>query len=351
MMTSAVGDRQMFPMQTKQMRYGATCRSLPCPDDQGRRSIEFDELMHLGFGAPVSGSWATPDHQIEIAQRAEALGYQTLWTYSRILYPDAPKETALAPPYRSVHDPLIVAAFLAAATSRVRLGLAVVNLPFYAPLVLAKALTSLDVVSNGRLDAGLGLGWAPEEFAAAGVDMARRGARAEEFISCLRTIWTEEPVEFRGEFYQVPRGFVDPKPVQRPHPPILLGGSAPRALRRAGAIADGWISSSRFSAEDIPAAISAVREGADSAGRDASAIRIVVRGSLKLRETDAPDAPTLTGTVDKLRADLDRYAEAGVDEVFLDLNFDERIGSPDADPGQSMATAHEVLETFAPAAA
>ena len=129
----------------------------------------------IGFGAPVSGSWATPDRQIEIAQRAEALGYQTLWTFSRILYSDAPEETALAPPYRSVHDPLVVAAFLAAVTSRVRLGLAVVNLPFYPPLVLAKALTSLDIVSEGRLDAGLGLGWEPEEFAAAGVDMARRG--------------------------------------------------------------------------------------------------------------------------------------------------------------------------------
>jgi probable F420-dependent oxidoreductase len=304
--------------------------------------------MQIGFGAPVSGSWATPANQVEIAQRAEALGYSSLWMFSRILYPDWPEDVRLASPYRSVHDPLVVAAFLAGVTSRLRLGLAVVNMPFYAPLVLAKALTSIDVVSGGRLDAGLGLGWEPEEFAAAGVDMARRGDRAEEFLSCLRAIWTQDPVEFSGEFYTVPRGFVDPKPVQRPHPPILLGGTADRALRRAGQLADGWISSSRFPGSAIPAALATIRAGAEAAGRDPADVRIIVRGSLRLRDTDNADDPMLTGSADKLAADLEAYAEAGTDEVFLDLNFDEQIGSPDADPQRSMAVAHRVLETFAP---
>lgn len=304
--------------------------------------------MQIGFGAPVSGSWATPANQVEIAQRAEALGYHSLWTFSRILYPDAPAGEQLAPPYRSVHDPLIVAAFLAGVTSRVRLGLAVVNLPFYAPLVLAKALTSIDIVSNGRLDAGLGLGWAPEEFAAAGIDIARRGARAEEFLACLRAIWTTDPVEFAGEFYTVPRGWVDPKPVQQPHPPILLGGNAERALRRAGRLADGWISSSRVPGSRIPDAVATIRAAAEGAGRDPADVRIIVRGSLRLREVDTDDDPTMTGTVDKIRADLEAYADAGTNEVFLDLNFDEQIGSPDADPARSMEVAQRVLETFVP---
>jgi probable F420-dependent oxidoreductase len=306
--------------------------------------------MQIGFGAPMSGTWATPTNQVEIAQRAEALGYQSLWAFSRILNPDGPPDQRLAPVYRSVHDPLIVAAFLAGVTSRVRLGLAIVNLPFYAPLVLAKALTSIDIVSNGRLDAGLGLGWSPQEFAAAGVDMARRGDRAEEFLACLRAIWTEDPVEFSGEFYTVPRGWVEPKPVQRPHPPILLGGMAPRALRRVGATADGWISSSRVAGSEIPGAVATIREAAQTAGRDPGEVRIVVRGSLRLRDTDHVDDPTMTGTAEKIKADLEKYAATGTDEVFLDLNFDEQIGSPDADPVRSMAVAHEVLETFAPTA-
>jgi probable F420-dependent oxidoreductase len=301
--------------------------------------------MDIGFGAPVSGSWATPANQVEIAQRAEALGYHSLWTFSRLIYPEG---TGLGAPYRAVHDPIAVTAFLAGATSRIRLGLAVVNLPFYAPIVLAKSLTSIDIVSSGRLDAGLGLGWEPEEFEAAGADMARRGARAEEYVGCLRTIWGEDPVEFSGEFYSVPRGSVAPKPVQRPGPPILLGGAAPRALRRAGQIADGWISASRFAAADIPAAVSNIHVAAEEAGRDPSQIRIVVRGVLRLRETDHADDPTLTGTAAKLRDDLAAYADAGADEVFLDLNFDEQIGNPDADPARSMAVANDVLEAFAP---
>jgi probable F420-dependent oxidoreductase len=304
--------------------------------------------MQIGFGAPVSGSWATPGNQIEIAQRAEALGYRSLWTYSRILFPDWPEEQRLGPVYRSVHDPLIMAGFLAGVTSTVRLGIAVVNLPYYAPLVLAKALTSIDIVSNGRLDAGLGLGWSPDEFEAVGVDMARRGDRAEEYLECLQAIWTQDPVEFAGEFYRVPRGWVDPKPVQRPRPPILLGGTAEPALRRAGRVADGWISSSRVPGSQIPGAIDTIRQAAVDAGRDPSQVRIVVRGSLRLRESDSAEDPTMTGTVEKITADLDRYADAGTDEVFLDLNFDERIGSPDADPSRSMEVAHQVLEAFAP---
>lgn len=330
-------------MQTKQIRYADTPLSL---HRLGRESLI--EAMQLGFGAPHSGSWATPANQIEIAQRAEALGYHSLWTFSRILYPDWPAENRLAAPYRSVHDPLAVTAFLAGVTRRVRLGIAVVNLPFYAPIVLAKALTSIDILSAGRLDAGLGLGWAPEEFAAAGADMARRGDRAEEYLACLRAIWTDDPVEFAGEFYSIPRGYVDPKPLQRPNPPLLLGGAAERALRRVGRIADGWISASRFAAKDVPAAVATIRQAAVEAGRDPAEIRIVVRGSLKLRDRDADGDPAMTGTVDKLRADLAAYADAGTSEVFLDLNFDEQIGSPDADPARSMAVAHEVLEAFAP---
>src|SRR5947209_6286362 len=185
--------------------------------------------MKMGFGIPVSGSWATPANIVEIARQAERLGYDSLWSFQRTLYP---ADDSIPMPYRSVHDPVAVSAYLAAVTERVRIGIAIVNLPFYAPLVLAKMLTSIDVLSNGRLDAGLGLGWNADEFAAAGVPMERRGARAEEFLDVLRTIWTTDPVEYHGEFYEVPRGRVDPRPVQRPHPPILLGGSAEPALRR-----------------------------------------------------------------------------------------------------------------------
>ena len=297
----------------------------------------------MGFGIPVSGSWATPANIREIAQAAERLGYETLWSFQRTLYP---ADDSIPVPYRSVHDPIAVSSYVAAVTERIRIGIAIVNLPFYSPLVLAKMLTSIDVLSDGRLDAGLGLGWSADEFAAAGVPIERRGARAEDFLAALRTIWTADPVEFHGEFYDVPRGRIDPRPVQRPHPPILLGGGAEPALRRAGRLADGWISSSRFPAAQVPDAVATIRAAATETGRDFDTFRIVIRGSVRVRDED--EEQPLSGTVEKIRRDFSAYADAGATELFVDLNFDEQIGTPAADPAESMRRAQAALEAFAP---
>ena len=220
--------------------------------------------MQLGFGIPVSGSWATPARIREVCRAAEQLGYASLWSFQRTLYPEA---GGIPVVYRSVHDPLAVSAYVAGVTERARIGVAVVNLPFYAPLVLAKALTSIDVLSDGRLDVGLGLGWNADEFRAAGAPMEGRGARAEEFLAALRAAWSDDPVEHIGPHYEIPRGVVQPKPVQRPGPPVLFGGTAEPALRRAGRLADGWISSSRFPAAEIPQAIATLRTARQEAGR------------------------------------------------------------------------------------
>jgi probable F420-dependent oxidoreductase len=299
--------------------------------------------MKMGFGLPVSGSWATPRNIVEIAQTAERLGYTSLWTFQRLLFPAG---DPIPTPYRSVHDPLVVAAYAAAVTERARLGIAVVNLPYYSPVLLAKMLTSIDVLSEGRLDAGLGLGWNADEFAAVGTPMERRGARAEEFLRCLTAVWTDSPVEFHGEFYSVPPSYVDPRPVQQPYPPLLLGGSAETALRRVGRMATGWISSSRFAADEVPAAVATIHAAAVDAGRNPDLLRIVVRASVKVR--DADEDGQLTGTIDSIRRQIAAYADAGATELFVDLNFDEQIGTPDADPAESMRRAHVALEAFAP---
>jgi probable F420-dependent oxidoreductase len=300
--------------------------------------------MQMGFGIPVSGSWATPAIIREICSRAEELGYASLWSFQRTLYPGG---DPIPMPYRSVHDPLAISAYVAGITERARVSVAILNLPFYAPIVLAKALTSIDVLSDGRLDAGLGLGWNPDEFAAAGAPMERRGARAEEFIACLEAIWTQEPVTFDGEFYRVPTSYVDPKPVQRPHPPILLGGNVEAALKRAGRLAAGWVSASRFAAAQVPGAVEVVKAAAREAGRDPEALRIIIRAAVRVR--DADEEQQFTGTLDKIRRDFADYAAAGATELFVDLNFDEEIGNPDADPGRSVDVAHQILDAFAPA--
>jgi alkanesulfonate monooxygenase SsuD/methylene tetrahydromethanopterin reductase-like flavin-dependent oxidoreductase (luciferase family) len=180
--------------------------------------------------------------------------------------------------------------------------------------------------------------------------MERRGARAEEFLAALRAMWTGEPgeaSEFHGEFYDVPPSYVDPKPVQRPHPPLLVGGGAEPALRRAGRIADGWISASRFKASKLHEAVQALRAGATEAGRDPDAARVVIRAAVRVRAED--EEQQFSGTVDKIRADFASYAAAGATELFVDLNFDEEIGNPDVDERDSMRRAHEALEAFQPA--
>lgn len=305
--------------------------------------------MDLGIALPVSGAWATPDNVATVAREADARGFRGVWTFQRLLYPTA---FELPSVYRSVLDPVVALGFAASLTTRVRLGLAVVNGPFYAPAVLAKQFATLDVLSSGRLDAGVGLGWSPDEYAAAGVPMQHRGRRLDEWLDCLDALLTRDPVEFHGEFYDVPLSHVGPMPVQRPRPPVLLGGGADAALRRAGSRGDGWISSSQASLEDVRRSVVAVRDAAERAGKARDAVRCVVRGVTVPGHAPAGgERRPLHGTLDQLRDDLARYAAAGVDEVFLDLNFDSaRVGRPDADPQEAMDLAAQVLtlggETF-----
>ena len=308
--------------------------------------------MLIGFAVPMAGSWATPDNQVELAQRAEELGYASLWTFQRLLFPADPAASTAperwSPVYRSVADPLVTLAYLAAHTTRVRLGVAVINMPWFSPLLLAKQAASLDAVSGGRLDLGLGLGWAREEYDAVDAPFERRGPRAEEFITALKAVWTQDVVDFAGEFHDIHGAVVEPKPVQRPHPPILLGGSADAALRRAGRLCDGWVSSSGQDLTSISRAIAVVTEGARQAGRDPAALRHVCRGALRVRPGGSPRRRPLTGSYDEIRADLGVLADQGVTEVFLDLNFDPEIGTMDADPAASMRRGREVLEALAP---
>ena len=164
-----------------------------------------------------------------------------------------------------------------------------------------------------------------------------------------KLFFADDAVTFNGEHYHLDglEGF--PKPVQRPHPPLLLGGGADRALRRVGRIADGWISASRHDLRTIGADLELMRGAAREAGRDPERLRFVIRGVPSL--TDEPagaDRRPLHGDAGQLREDFERLAEAGVTELFLDLNFDPEVGSPDADPAASMRRAEQLLTTFAP---
>lgn len=285
----------------------------------------------------MSGAWATPSALASVATRAEELGYDSLWTFQRLL---VGAEEQLDTVYQSVLDPLLSLTFAAAHTSRIRLGVALVNLPFISPTYLAKQAATLDVLSDGRLDLGLGTGWSRTEFAATGGDRRRRGARAEEYVRVLRTLWQDDPASFDGEFYTVPPSRMSPRPVQPGGPPILLGGTVRTALERAGRLAAGWMSRSATDLSKIADDIAVVR----AAAPDQDAVRVVVRGVVRVGDRTG----RLTGSYDDIRADAQWLAEQGVTELYYDLNWDDRIGNPAVAPAAASSLAMEIIEGLAP---
>jgi probable F420-dependent oxidoreductase len=305
--------------------------------------------MRIGFGAPVSGAWATPGNLGRFAALAETAGYGSLWAFQRLLVPEG---SAMEPVYHSVLDPVAALGYAAAVTGRIRLGVAVLNMPYTSPAIVAKQAASLDVLSGGRLDLGLGIGWMPEEFALTGATMTGRGGRTAEYLEVLRRLWAGGVAEFHGEHYTIPAGRAAPVPLQRPGPPVLLGGLVPRALVRAGQLADGWVTSSRADLTRIGESAALVREAAELAGRDPALIRIVCRGVVRwgapVTMPEGGGRLPLSGSFDDIRADVARLAERGVTEVFYDLNWDPLVGAPDADPAGAAARAEEILEGLAP---
>ena len=302
--------------------------------------------MDIGFGAPVSGAWATPRNITELARRAERLGYRSLWTFQRLL---APAGANLAPVYQSVLDPMVSMGYLAAATSTIRLGVAVVNHPFASPLLLAKQAATVDVLSSGRLDLGIGSGWLPEEFTGSGASLASRGTRADEYVAAVRSLWTSA-AGYQGEFFKIPAGRQDPRPVQRPGPPILIGGMSRAAMQRAGRIGDGWVTASSANLSVIAESAKVVQDAARAAGRGPA--RIVCRGVVR------PGTPRITkttghrvllsGSYERIREDIRWLESCGVTEVFYDLNFDRQVGDPTVDEGAAVLRATEILEALAP---
>ncbi len=284
--------------------------------------------MKIGFALGNIGPIGTSEAISRIAQRAEALGYDSVWTVERLLWPVKPKtpyggspDGALPEPYKHVLDPLDALTFAAAHTHKLALGTSVLDMPYYNPVMLARRLTTIDVLSNGRLRVGLGLGWSQDEMDAVGADMKQRGARADEFLQVLKSIWTTNPVEFRGKFFQVPKSYINPKPVQKPHPPIYLAAFAPPALKRLATMADGW------NPVMIPVAgmadmFGTVKRMAEEAGRDPSSLSLVVRANLEITEKPlGKERVIFAGNLDQIKEDIAGCRRIGAHEIFFDPTF------------------------------
>jgi probable F420-dependent oxidoreductase len=258
---------------------------------------------------------------------AEALGFDSLWVLDRILWPVNPQvpypigDGSLPVKYKSVLDPLETLTFAAAYSRRAALGTSVLNLPWYTPVLLARRLTTLDILSAGRLRVGFGIGWSPDEYDAAGATWQERGKRADELIQALKKIWTTDPVEFQGKYYRIPKSVIGPKPVQKPHPPIYMAAYTPSAMKRVATEANGWFPVG-VPLSGIGPMFDSIKDMAKLAGRNPSALELIVRANVEIHDTPIQkDRVDFTGALEQIAQDVQTTQKLGAAEIVLDAQF------------------------------
>jgi probable F420-dependent oxidoreductase len=309
--------------------------------------------VEFGFALSGRGPLAQPDVMLRLATKADTLGYASLFVTDHVLlpasaarsiYPYSPTGQFPGGASQDYFEPLSVMGYLAHATKRIRLGTSVLVVPYRNPLVVAKMLATIDVLSGGRVILGAGVGWLAEEFEALEAKpFAERGSVTDEYLRLMRVAWTEDPVSFESRHYRVKDVHVLPKPRQR-HVPVWIGGHTEAALRRTARLGDGWHPignrpPSMMLPDEYAAKTAELHRYTREAGRDPAAITLTLRVPMQVRSAKAKalagDRPPFQGTAAEVRSDVDTYAALGVSHIV----FDSAIPDPKA--------AVENLERFA----
>lgn len=258
--------------------------------------------MKFGLFGINFGACADPATAVEVARAAENAGFESLWTGEHVVLPDPQVPPSPSPPWVPFLDPVVALTAVSQHTTRVGLGTGIIILPQRNPLVLAKELASLDVISGGRLMFGVGIGYLEPEFRALGIPFEDKGARTMDYLRAMQAIWCQEKPNYEGRFASFAGVDAQPRPLQKPHPPIVFGGHTPAAYRRAVEIASGWYGF----AQDVDATARCL-EGLRQA--EARQTRPAGLGRLEISVTPPaglPDADTVR-----------RYADLGVDRLIL----------------------------------
>lgn len=280
--------------------------------------------MEFDLWVPTASPFATPDMVAALGRGAEERGIGTIWIGEHVVlfddyrsrYPYAADGRIPAPPGTGLLEPLATLSFLAAHTRSVRLGTAMLLLPQRNPVYTAKEVATLDWLSRGRVDLGIGVGWLREEFDAVNVPWPERGRRTDEYIDVLRTLWCDDPSVFTGDFYTLPPSSMQPKPVQQPHPPLHIGGESDAALRRVARVGQGWNTFNRLP-EDLASPLARLDELLAAEGRQRRDVTITV----------CPYFQELTPER------VEQYASAGADRLaalFLAFSADQVDAALDA---------------------
>ena len=296
--------------------------------------------MRIGFNLPISGPMSAAADMARVAKLGEELGFEYLTLTDHIALPDVASPgypysesgEFYSPDPGVRHEQLTAAAWIAAKTDKIRIVLAVMVVPHRPAILAAKMLTTIDVLSGGRLDIGIGAGWQKVEIdAVATTPFAARGAVTDEYIDAFKAVWTQKHVRFNGEYTKIDGLLIDPKPVQKPHPPIWVGGETGPSMRRAARIGDVWypIGTNKANMLDtrprLEAGIVKLRDMTAKAGRDPNAVGVAYR--VKRHGEPAQIAsdgnPKLfAGSIDDVLRDIAALRKLGV--VALDFDFEGR---------------------------
>lgn len=269
--------------------------------------------MRYAVAIPHANRFATPSAIRAVAKATEELGYDSLWVSDHIIVPEG--ETYV-PEY--MDEPLAVLTFLAAETNHITLGTSVLILPYRDPVFTAKFLSTVDVLSDGRLVVGVGAGWMAEEFAALSVPFQERGPRTDEYLRVMKNLWTTETSEFSGAFvnYRGMRMFPKTAPSRRGTIPVYVGGNGPASVRRAAQLGDAWHPINLAPAETGDA-VAAYRKACEQFGRTPGPVCLRFMPTGRTAAGDGP--PPLSGTPHEQAADVRTWAEGGIDELMLSL--------------------------------
>ena len=264
--------------------------------------------MKIGVFAPLSNPFATPEYVNALGPAAEERGFHSLWVAehvvlfddyaSRYPYSDTGKIPVSAA--SGISDPFLALAFVAATTKRIRLGTGSCLVPQRNPVYTAKEVATLDYLSGGRVDFGVGIGWLEEEFRALGVPFERRAGRTRAYLEVMRRLWSDRVPEYEGEFYTLPPCRQDPKPVQKPHPPIHFGGESDAALKRVADVGQGWYGFN-IGPEQTAERVKVLDRLLAARGRKRSDVLISIGPYMQQVDLDA----------------LKRYRDAGVEQVIV----------------------------------
>ena len=308
--------------------------------------------MKIGITLPQVGQQATRENVLKLAIDAEKEGLDSLWVGERLLWPLNPQSPYPGSPDGSlpvesqiVLDPLETLAFAAVNTNNIELGTCVIDMLFHNPVILARRFATLDVMSQGRAKCGLGIGWSKDEYQVSNVPFNNKGKRADELVQVLKKIWTDDVVEFKGKYYNIPASKIGPKPIQKPHLPIYLGGVVTETFARIAKYADGWLAPVGGPLDVLENSIKSLREEANKENRNANEIKILAltfpqiskhtntteskegTRSEKGSSSQSKRSP-LSGTIDEIGSDIQRIKGMGVEHIifaFVGLESDKVI--------------------------